>query len=164
MSAWTERDVASALKGYYSRLNGNGNGPRYVFARQVRNRAGFDATRTFDAVAVDLWPSQGLPIHAFEIKVTRSDWLRELKQPEKGADALRVADTMSVVALAGIVVRAEVPDGWGWYEVSDVDGRLRVRCRLKPKPITQFGAPLGRSFAVALLRAAVYTAETDGTR
>lgn len=158
---WSEYTVATALRDYHAKLNGNGNGPRYVFARQVRNRAGFDATRTFDAVAVDLWPSKGLLIHAFEIKVTRSDWLRELKQPEKGAAALEVADTMSVVAPAGIVLKEELPEGWGWYEALEGDAESRiVRCRRRPD------APwnkrmVDRSFAVALLRAATETARGE---
>jgi len=32
---------------------------------------------------MDLWPSGGLEIHGHEVKVSRSDWLRELKEPEK---------------------------------------------------------------------------------
>lgn len=47
---------------------------QYVYLRQVRDAAGFDAGRTIDALAVGTWPSRGMHVIAHEIKSSRSDW------------------------------------------------------------------------------------------
>lgn len=80
----------------------------------MRNRAGYDATRTADAIAMNMWPSRGLTLHGFEIKVSRSDWVRELKDASK-ADAFmhRVDYWWLAVSDAAIVHDGELPDGWG---------------------------------------------------
>jgi len=83
-AAMTEAAVTDALHLRYSQVHGNGR--RYAVAAGVRSHAGFDARRTADYVAMDLWPSKGLALHGHEIKVSRSDWLRELKEPEKAAE------------------------------------------------------------------------------
>ena len=33
--------------------------------------------RYADAIAMNLWPSRGLAVHGFEIKISRGDWQRE---------------------------------------------------------------------------------------
>lgn len=51
----------------------------WVVATEVRNAASFDANRSADALAFNFWTSRGLAVHGYEVKVSRSDWLRELK-------------------------------------------------------------------------------------
>jgi hypothetical protein len=159
--AWTESAITCALRDRFTTRTPNGTteAPRYLFAPQVRLSAGFDARRIIDAIAVDTWPSSGLPIHAFEIKTSRGDWLRELANPDKARDALTVCSTMSVVAPAGVVQDGELPDGWGLYRVAGDPGKVR---RVRPPQVIGAlpGAPIGRSFAIALMRAAI----ADGTR
>lgn len=116
MSKLTEADVLALLRERHTRP-GNGGGGEFAFLTHVRNRAGFNATRTFDAVAINLWPSKGLTIEIFEVKVSRSDWLRELKKPDKAAPALALGDYFSVVAPAGCVKPDELPERWGLIEV-----------------------------------------------
>ena len=152
----TERAVTTALAEHFARQskrNGDTETPRFVFAAQVRSAAGFDAPRRFDAIAIDTWPSGGLLVHAFEVKVTRTDWLRELAHPEKAEAALEVADTMSIVAPHGIINPAEVPPGWGWYVATARGDTVRVTRRRSPQPKPNVGAPLPRTFAVSLIRA-----------
>src|ERR1700722_2637360 len=50
------------------------------------NRPGKKARRA-DALAFGIWPSRGYAVHGFEIKRSRSDWLRELTDVAK-ADAI----------------------------------------------------------------------------
>ncbi len=71
---------------------------------EVPNSTGFAKSRTADAVAVCTWPSRGMEIHGIEIKSYRSDWLRELKQPEKSEPVQRFCDRWWVVALYEPVV------------------------------------------------------------
>lgn len=88
--------------------------PAWAFLPQVRNGTGFakDA-RTVDALAMSLFPSRGLTIHGFEIKVSRDDWFTELSKPEKSAEFIGICDHFWVVTPPGIVQPNEVPATWG---------------------------------------------------
>jgi hypothetical protein len=154
----------------------HGNGYRWVFATHVRSHAGFDAERTADAVALDLWPSKGLELHGFEVKISRADWLRELKDPGKAAPVGRYCDRWwLVVPDRSIVKSGELPDDWGLIECREpepvaagVGDRLRrtlevpsqlaaVRTvRAAPKRVAE---PLSRTFVASLLRATLKTAQ-----
>lgn len=125
----------------------------------VPNATGGMASRRADAMAMSLWHSRGIELHGFELKISRSDWLRERKDPAK-ADALAVyCDRWWLVTAPGIVKPDELPAPWGHYEVVEVPGtgnerahwdRLVVRkkpAKLKPKPYT-------RQFLAGLLRSA----------
>ena len=80
--------------------------PEYALFYEVANATGSAATRSADAIAMGLWPSRGLYLQGFEIKVSRSDWLSELKNPAKAAREFEAAweldadDTDSAVGLA----------------------------------------------------------------
>src|SRR3954468_2546806 len=66
-----------------------GNGDAWAFMTKVKNDAGHAATGTADAIAMSLWRSRGLRLHGFEVKCSRSDWLYELKHPEKAESFIR---------------------------------------------------------------------------
>ena len=98
----TEAAVTTLLRDRHANT-GNGGAGEWAFMAQVRNAAGFNATRTLDALALHLWPSRGLVLHGFEIKVSRSDWLREVKDPAKAEDACRLVEYFWIVAPKGVV-------------------------------------------------------------
>lgn len=151
--AWSERRALNALADYFSRAGDAGNGPRYAFVEHVRDNAGFDARRTIDAVAIDTWPSTGLTVTAIEVKVSRGDWLRELRDPTKAGAFLRPGrcDAFAVAGPVGVVKPDDLPTGWGWYELGDT-----VRCRRRAKNLRPIpdSKDLHRGFVVALVRAA----------
>lgn len=141
----TEADILAMLRARYSLRYGNGF--RYAVASHVRNAAGFNASRTLDAVVMDTWPSSGLVLHGFEIKTSRADWRRELAQPWKAEPFTRYLDFFWVVAPSGVVHEDERPAGWGLLEVRGTRLVQAVRAtRLTPEPID-------RSFLAALFRA-----------
>src|SRR5579859_3147977 len=108
----TEAELTDALYERYGQVHGNG--PRYAVAAQVRSQAGHYARRTADFVAMDLWPSARLTLHGHEIKVSRSDWLRELKDPSKAAEFIPYMNSWWVVVPDARIVRdGELPDDWG---------------------------------------------------
>lgn len=152
----TEAAVLDLIERHYARP-GNGGSGEYAVLRQVRNAAGFSATRTFDAVVIGLWPSRGHELHVIEVKVSRSDWLRELRDPKKADDAASIADRFSVCAPKGVVKREELPATWGLLEVmTGPDGsKLRV-ARAAPllHDPEHVKAPIPRGLLVAMLRAA----------
>jgi hypothetical protein len=148
----TEADVLDALHDRYGTVHGNGQ--RYAVASQVRSRAGFDARRTADFVAMDLWPSARLTLHGHEVKVSRSDWLRELKDPTKAAEFIPYMNTWwIVVSDARIVREGELPDDWGLMAMR---GSRLAEVRKAPR---RDALPLTPSRLAALLRAVAQTSE-----
>lgn len=146
MTAMTETQMCDALRARYSQQAGNG--ARYAVAASVRSHAGFDAKRTADFIAMDLWPSSGLLLHGHEVKVSRSDWLRELKDPSKADEFIPyVNHWWLVVPDAAIVRDGELPDGWGLLAMRG-DGLKAVR-----KAAWREALPLPPTRLAALLRA-----------
>jgi len=152
----TEATMLARLEARYRQSSGNG--PVWAFIPKVRNAAGFSATRTIDAIAMSLWPSRGLELHGHEIKVSRSDWLRELKDPQKAEAFTDLVDRWwLVVSDAKIVSPGELPPTWGMMVAH---GRgLRVVVEAPPLPPTD-SEWMPRTFLAALLRSACRTVET----
>jgi len=155
----TERDMLDMLHRRYGQQSYNGavSARRYICAEHVRARAGFD-TRTADFIAVDTWESsmrQGwLTVHGVEVKISRSDWLRELKDPGKAAEGMHYAShRWLAVPDASMVREGELPPGWGLL------ARARNRGLVaKVRAEDRGGEPLSPSAIAALLRAATKTA------
>lgn len=140
----TEADLTDALCARYGAAYGNGQ--RWAVAAQVRSHAGFDARRTCDFVAMDLWPSKGLLLHGHEIKVSRSDWLRELKDPSKADEFIPFMNCWWVVAADRRIVRpGELPDGWGLMVMNGpvlTTPRKAAKRKAEPLPPTRLAALL----------------------
>jgi hypothetical protein len=154
--ACTERHMLDLLHNRYT--TDHGNGSRYACAEHVRNAAGFDANRTADFIAMDLWPSKGLHLHGHEVKVSRSDWLRELADPRKAAAFTRYMDYWWLAVPNDKIVRDDLPLGWGL--MIQRGSRLYAviqAARLSPEPIP-------RSFMASLMRATSVTAERRTAR
>ena len=148
----TEADVLGLLRAKLTKP-GNGGAGEFALLAHVRNRAGFDARRTFDAVAVSLWPSRGFTLHCYEVKCSRSDWLSELKEPAKAEAAAEFCDHFSIVAAGpGIVRDGELPPTWGLLVVRGAALRTVVRAPLLPG--ADINRPLPRSVVVPMLRSA----------
>jgi hypothetical protein len=59
-----------------------------------------------------------MPAQSVEVKISRGDWLREIKAPTKARLALAVSNFMWVAAPAGVVKSEELPAHWGLLEVN----------------------------------------------
>lgn len=90
--------------------------PEWAVFAEIPTQRGFNAKGYCDAVACNLWESRGYAIHGFEIKSSRSDWLRELKDPVKAEATIQYCDFWWLVTEAEIVREGELPVGWGWLE------------------------------------------------
>lgn len=158
---WCEHDVLRLLHERYGVVGGNG--PRYVYADHVRSHAGFDARRTADFIAMDLWPSKGLALHGHEVKVSRADWLTELKQPDKAAEFIPYMDYWwLVVSDARIVHQGELPDGWGLLSPSRnrrVHDGLVVRRAARRR---REALPMPKTMLAAFVRAVAKSAAAAG--
>jgi hypothetical protein len=90
--------------------------PAYAFLSQVRNQTGFSKSivRTADGLALSLYPSRGIHLHGFEIKVSRGDWLSELRNPVKADEIGKHCHYWWIVAPSTQIVPIdELPATWG---------------------------------------------------
>lgn len=154
---WSEAYLLELLRARYT-VQSQGIGSRWVFATHVRGGSGWDQ-RTADAVVLDAWQG-GRPLdpahdlEGFEVKISRSDWLRELKDPAKCEAVRRYCTRWWLVVPDPRIVRAgELPAGWGLMAATANGMSLRTVVKA-PKLI---GDDVPRGFWVAFTRAAVKT-------
>ena len=122
--------------------------PEYALFYEVGDATGGRSRRWADAIAMGLWPSRGLALQGFEIKVSRSDWLSEMRNPAKAEAIARFCAYWWIATPAGIVKDGELPEGWGLYEVQTNGLRcVKQAPKLEPQPIDM-------PFLAALLRRA----------
>ena len=137
---WGESSFLNLLAARHS-------GSAWAFLPQVRNCTGYGhSVRTADALAMSVWPSRGLHLHGFEIKVSRSDWTRELANPEKAEEICKFCDFWWIVAPPGIVREGELPKTWGLMEPKGKGLAVKVDA---PK---LDAVPIDRNFLASLLR------------
>lgn len=131
---------------------------RYVCAREVANAPGSLARRWLDFVVVDCWPSAGLKISAFEIKVSKSDFRHELLEPKKHNIFFDEIDNFSIVAPDYVLDDIKIiPPKWGIYHVvRDATGELQLKTVRKPLALSddpEHERKIGRGFMASLCRA-----------
>ena len=138
----TEATLTALLRAKYS-------GQKWAFASQVADGTGYARSRTADGLAMGLWPSEGLHLHGFEIKVSRSDWLKEIQDPTKSLAFSRHCHFWWIVAPADIVKVEELPAEWG-LQCPTTAGNLRVKKAAShcPQPV-----PVDHDFLAAIFRA-----------
>lgn len=115
----TEAEMIKALRRHFC-------GPSYALLTGVTNGTGRNNTNEADAIAMSIWPSRGLYLIGIEIKVSRSDWLRELKNPAKAESIARYCDQWCIAAGSESIVQiSELPKPWGLL-VPGPGGNLKV--------------------------------------
>lgn len=138
--------VMQALRNKY-----DDDGYSYAFLEQVGNDTGWKCNRHADAIAVSLWKSRGLAITGFEVKVSRTDWLKELKNPGKAEPIAQYCHQWYlVVGDESIVNLGELPMNWGLM-IPHTKTSLKV---VKTAVINKNPKPINMSFLCAILRQA----------
>ncbi len=111
---YTSAELIQLLRKKYGvAVIANGNN-QAIFLEQVANATGFSAGRWIDAAVFEMWPSKGLTRRAFEVKISRNDFMRELSQPEKYKWCLQYFHEFWYVAPKGVIEVEELPQGAGW--------------------------------------------------
>lgn len=93
---------------------------------EVNEGTGARSGQRCDMMAICPWPSRGMELHGFEVKASRSDWLRELKKPSKAETFHQHCDRWWLVTPPDVVADGELPAGWGHLQLRK-DGRLAVK-------------------------------------
>lgn len=125
------------------------DGTAYVVLPQVANGTGFAANRWLDVVVASLWPSRGLWLHGYEIKISRHDWLRELKQAEKAEALYKHLDFFSILTVGDVIEPGELPETWGHVSADLVKKRLTVE---KEAPRIHREESIDRTFVMSIFR------------
>jgi len=126
------------------------SGDAWVVLSEVSNSTGFARSRSADVVALGTWPSRGLDLHGFEIKVSRSDLLSELAKPEKADGVGKYCSYWwLVVSDAKLVEGVAIPGTWGVLAPRNkILREIKKPERLEAKPWTPaFAASLIRNYA-----------------
>lgn len=131
----------------YSALEKRYPAPAWALFWEVHDKTGFGHERSADAIAMSVWPSRGLELHGFEIKHSRSDWLREKKDIKKAEALYKYCDRWwLVVSDAKIVADGELPPSWGLLIPRGEKLMAKVEApKLKPRQVD-------REFLAAILR------------
>lgn len=112
-------------------------GQKYVGMTQLRTDAGWDVT-TGDVVIMGAWKSTSHEIQGFEVKVSRSDWLNEVKKPNKNQAIKQYCDRFwLVISDEKMVKDGELPEDWGMMVASGNGLKVVKKApKLTPVPIT----------------------------
>jgi len=137
----TSAMIKAALRGPFP-------APGWQMLYEVADDTGTRASRSADAVAMGIWPSNGYMIHGFEIKVSRGDFLNEMRDPTKAQAVFQFCDRWSLVTPTGMVKASELPETWG---LMTFDGTSIRTVKQAPAltPVT-----LTRGFIASMLRRA----------
>ena len=128
--------------------NGPFRTPAHSWLYEVRNGTGYEKSQRYaDALVVSVWPSRGIWIAGIEVKVSRSDWRKELDDPSKADAIQKYCDCWWIAAAEDVVKPTEVPETWGFIEVNPKGKASTVREAPKLTP-----EPLDKLFVASILR------------
>ena len=131
----------------------------WIFAAEVNTSTGYAAQhqdgpggiRRIDAFAMALWPSKNFQRVAYEIKANRQDWLNEIANPIKRAQAWYLSNEFWF-ALAPDVYQdgdwRQDMAGCGLLVVGD-DGKITYRMKARQR---KYCHPMPTGFIGSLLR------------
>jgi hypothetical protein len=91
----------------------------------------------------------------YEVKTSRSDWLTELSKPEKREWAEFIGNECWFAAPAGVVKECEVPQGWGYLQVTPQHARRVIAAPYRKFADAGQVETLPTSFVSMLCRALV---------
>lgn len=174
----TERTMLDRLNKKYGEAyqNGSYRGRKFSRAERVPNGMTYGYNRIADYIAVSFWRSTGFEhiksywdrkaaqeeagqfestyaLIGHEIKVSRSDWLHELKQPDKAEAWRKHCHEFYLVVSDISIVRDDLPENWGLMVPNRGNGLRTVK-----KAPRQFDPePLPHDMMVSLLRATMQT-------
>lgn len=125
--------------------------PDWCLAFEVQATREDGGLRFADAIAFDTRKGAGMAVHGFELKVSRADWLNEVRDPTKADAGRTLCDFWWIVAGdPGIVPASEVPKGVGLLIVDE--GNLAVATFPAHRNPRSENTDLERSLVAALLR------------
>lgn len=125
----TERTMLDMLLARYNTERQGTIADRWARAEHVRStqHVGWETLSIADFIAIDKYFSSQA-MHGHEVKVSRADWLAELRDPTKSERIKRYCNFWwLVIPDASIVKPGELPEDWGLLVKSGSTLRAKVR-------------------------------------
>ncbi|KKL54342.1 hypothetical protein LCGC14_2266380 [marine sediment metagenome] len=146
---WTASDLLNVIEMRHPT-------PEWVFIRELRIGTGWvrqvkGEGEYIDGFALNCYPSKKYVKVAYEVKISRGDFLAELKNPDKREPFLRFSNQFFFVAPVGLINPEEVPEECGLIEIhGDSFAKVKVKAiwRACEKPTWSFMASLARNLSV----------------
>lgn len=107
--------------------------PEWASFVELRTGTGTSFERTLDFFTINVYPSKGFLRVAFEVKVSRSDFVNELENPTKREPAEALANECFFVTPLNLLHADEVPEGWGLMELTA--GGLKAKKRAQQRKV-----------------------------
>lgn len=125
---------------------------RWVTAEEVPVKTG-GGNRRLDFVAMECWESRGHALWGFEVKVSKADLAREIRDPSKHTCFFECLDYYSIAVPEEIVDVDAIPEAWGIAVARDNE----IRWRRMPQPLhgDRLLEAIPKSFAASFARRAV---------
>lgn len=154
------KDVIKALKKRHGAV-----GREWAFFEELRAGTGygtfdykkgkkkpFNPEQRLDAWAINLWPSKNYERIAYEVKVSRADFINEIKNPDKRQQALDLSNYFYFATPKGLVSIEEIPEECGLIEIDkDLNTRIKKKAPYRDTKILmwQFLCSIARRACVA---------------
>ncbi len=139
----TAKNVVDAIYNKYS------DPQRYAVLEQVNEGTGYTGFSWIDVMVLSLWPSDGLLRSAFEVKISRADFLNELKKGSKNQYFKNNCDEFWYATAKDVVKTIdEIPEGCGWM-VLQKNGLI-----VKKQAQRKENENIDRSFLASIVRSA----------
>lgn len=135
----------------YGGDRGAENLAKYIPLTQVGASTG-GSNNIADVLVLGAWKSSGNLLDGFEVKISRADWLNEVKNPEKCMAIKKYCDRWwLVISDASMVKEGELPEDWGMMVVEEgLMGEPRLKV-IKKAPLLA-SEPMSHDFVASLLR------------
>lgn len=146
----TAKEIVERLRQCYK------DNRQFVYVEELRPGTGYkrygekkNPEQRIDFWVVNCYPSTNFLATAFEIKVSRSDFLHEIQCPEKRQQALELSNEYYFATPKGLVRPEEIPPECGLVEFSKDGGNaswtVKAPYREKVEPSWRFLTSLART-------------------
>lgn len=116
---WNTHDITEVLITKYERHNTQGyeNAPLWIYFTELGSSR--FASYRVDFWAMNCWSSQDYIRISYEIKISRGDFLNELKHPEKREFALSISNQFYFISPPDLIKIEELPEEAGLIELNE---------------------------------------------
>ncbi len=115
---------------------------------ELANGTGYKVKGWADAAALGIWPSRGYELHGFEIKISREDLKKELRDPAKADNIGRYCHFWwLVLSDEKLMEGLAIPEAWGILVP-----RARVLRVVRKAPKVAAPRPFDPAFVAAMIR------------
>lgn len=118
-SIWTTADILDALTEKYQKLSeqGMGDAPKWIYFDELRS--GSMGKSIIDFWAMACWHSLSYRRISYEIKISRADFLKEIKDPTKREFGMKISNYFYFISPPDLIKAEEIPKGCGLIELSE---------------------------------------------